>query len=469
MNPDSSVPEDDDSKLLPPLVASTSASLSPIEALQRRYSDQLSQEIEQLEAQKAQLQTEITALANVYSVLEGDVQSLQAAAEAKQAGTSAAATSVSTGPRLPGEPVVIDPPLPYPTEPTATDQPALQLPIPATSEQRRQRRIQRRMEIEAMSVSPRRGLVLSAIAIVFMSLQFCLVSALGQGGSGFGLTIDQLGLGFMPATALLWLRMLVTVPALVFLAPRLHANTWADLQDWIYHRNRLLMILIGSGVALFFSQVLAYQCIGLLGPAVGAALLFLYPLTAMPLQLLMGHRQVSPLGGLALVAIAMGAILLVKPFLELETTPSAPLWLGLLSSLAFGLYILLTNLSYRQQQCHPIPIGLIQFSTVAVLSSVVLLAKPIEPVSISWPSFALWGLLIGAFMLVVYLFNYASLRLIGVRTAMVAATVPVVTLLLSLGFTPRSPLAVIQWTGILLIAIGGAAIAQEKLTNAAKA
>ena len=488
MEPDSSAPEGGDGQSSPPAqIEPTPASMSPVERLQRRYSDQLSQEIEQLETQKAQLQTEVAALTSVYAALEADVRSLQQSIdeavennqpennqrEDNQSETGAPPKEKArsgTGPRLPGEPMATAPTEPKFTEPAKSAEPVeIELPMPSTSEQRRQKRIQRRMEIDALRVSPLRGIVLAAIAALLMALQFCIVSALSQGGSWLGFTIGQLGTGFMPAVALLWLRMLVTVPALILLAPQLYADTWEEIQDWVYRNNRLLMLLIASGVTLFFSQVLVYQCIGLLGSAVGVALLFLYPLAAVPLGLIVGKaRGLSSLGGLALVAIAMGGILLVKPILDTSDGSTAvyALWLGVLAGIAFGLYILLTNLSYRQY-CHPIPVGLTQFVTVAVLSSVILLAKPITPLSISWPSFALWGLLVGVFMLLVYLLNYISLRLIGARTAIVAAAVPVVTLLLSSSFTPKPSLAIVQWTGIILVAMGGAALGQDKLTIAA--
>ncbi len=495
MEPDDLVPEDDDEKQsMPP-----PESMSPVEKLQRRYSDQLSQEIAQLEAQKAALQAEVDSLTSHCAVLEVEARSLQQSVDnakpkdqaeglseqrqgtpidSQQGTAEDTKNSVSAGPRLPGEPVALAEPMPQkvaPTEPEFTRPPKsvepIELPIPSTSEQIKQRRIQRQLERGALRVSPRRGIVLAAIATLLMALQFCIVSALSQGGSWLGITIGQLGTGFLPATALLWLRMLVTVPALIVLAPRLHADTWEEIQGWMYSRNHLLTLLIGSGVALFCSQVLIYQCIGLLGSAIGAALLFLYPLVAVPLGQVLGREHgLSALSGLALVAIAMGGVLLIKPILSTnnEATTITALWLGVLSGLAFGLFILLTQLSYRQQPCHPIPAGLVQFATVAVLSSVVLLAKPITPISISWLSFALWGLLIGIFMLLVYLLNYASLNLIGMHTAIVTSAVPLITLLLSWSFMPQSSLALIQWTGIVLVTMGGAALSQDKRPVTAK-
>ncbi len=521
MQPDRSIPEDDDSQQLP-LAASESSSATPVAAgplenLQRRYSDQLSQDIGRLEAEKDQLQADITALRIDYDRLSNEMRLLQASIEATRHEADAQAVdnrAAVSGPRLPGEPVAgpAEPNEHRSAEPRFTeselaeqaldDLPALMpllpgestapraavstvptpehssvaLPIPSTSEQRRLRQSQRQQMRASFGQSQRtkqaddrKGLVLSAIATLLMAFQFCLIYSISQGGNWLGVvSIGELGVGFMPAVALLWLRMLVTVPALVLLAPQLYADTWLDLQDWMYRggesdsEGSSLTLLVGSGVALFFSQVFIYQCVGSVGPVVGATLLFLYPLVAIPLGFLFGKaRSPTPLGLVALIAIAMGGILTIKPAITATETP-ATLWLGILASVAFSVYIVLTNISY-QRQCHPIPVGLVQFSTVAVLSSIVLLAKPIEPVNIEWLSFALWGILIGVSMLLVYLFNYSSLRLMGARTAIVAAAVPLMTLLLAWSFTPMPSLAVIQWTGILLVTIGGIALNREKL------
>jgi drug/metabolite transporter (DMT)-like permease len=301
-----------------------------------------------------------------------------------------------------------------------------------------------------------------------MAWHFCVIGTLGQGGRWLGLPIEQLGTGFVPAVALLWLRMLVMLPALGLLAPHLYRYTWEDLQDWVYNRDRLLTLLIGSGVALFFAEALIYQCIGIVGPAIGAMLLFLYPLTAVPLgAVLIPERKMSPLGLLAMVAIAMGGILAIRPAIgaltgALTDSLTGSILLGLLASVAFSLYVVLTNLSYRQQQCHPIPVSIVQFSTVAVLSSIVLFIKPLHPVAISWLSFSLWGILLGLIMLLVYLFSYSSLRLIGSQTAIVAAATPLVTLLIAWSFVPAPVLAILQWTGILLVTLGSIALGKER-------
>ncbi len=379
--------------------------------------------------------------------------------------------SVKAAPLLPGETAVpsatpkASKTSAPPTEPDSADQPVrpIELPIPATSEQRRQTSIQTKPPSNLVKLNLRKGVILSAIATILMAWHYSLIGTLGAGGTWFGFPVGELGAGFVPAVALLWLRMLVTIPALGALAPQLYKDTWDDIQDWVYTRDRLVTLLICSGAALFISQVLIYQCVGLLGPVLGITLLFLYPLTASPLgALLAQERKMTPLGCLAIVAIAMGGVLALRPFLASTANLGTSIWFGLFASVAFSLYIVLTNISYRQQ-CHPIPVGVVQFSTVAVLSSLVLLVKPLRLANISWVGFVVWGLLLGVVMLLVYLFTYSSLRMIGSRTGIVVAATPLVIALVAIGFAPLAPLEIIQWTGVGLVAIGGIALGKEKL------
>ena len=437
---------------------------SPLERLKLRYAKQLTQDIERLEAEKDLLQIAVDDLQAERSRLEVEAaERLRQESAADDLNAETTTKETRNSPRLPGESeaaisiaVAQRPDTP------------LELPIPATSEQRRQAALQlRQADAEMQADTLRRGLILSAIATLLIAWHYGIISILGQGGSWLGIPIRQLGTGLVPAVALLWLRMLVTIPALVFLAPRLYKNTWEDLQAWIYTRDQTMLLLTGSGVALFLSQVFIYQSIGLIGAPIGATLLFLYPLTVIPLgAVLAQEKKITQVGLLAIVAIAMGGLLTARPAfvsgLEVvDPTPTTAIWLGVLASVCFSFYIVLTNLSYRQQ-CHPIPTAITQFSVVAVLSSLILLVRPLELVDISWVGFALWGIVLGIAMLLVYLLSYGSLRLIGSRTRAIAATVPILTLIIAWSLSPQPSLEIIQWTGILLVTVGGIALGNEQ-------
>ena len=458
---------------------------SPLERLKLRYAKQLTKDIERLEAEKAALQAAVDDLkADRDRLIElGDhpLSQSNAGLQLTQADAAEVTPIYLEGrnqPRLPGESKAA-------TSISAAQRPdtPLELPIPSTSEQRRQNAVQiQRVDAEMQAETLRRGLILSAIATFLIAWHYGLVATLGQGGSWLGISIGQLGTGFVPAVALLWLRMLVIVPALVFLAPQLYKNTWVDLQTLFYTRHsslemlsqRAVLLMMGSGIALFLSQALIYQSIGLVGAPIGATLLFLYPLTAISLGAVFSQEnKMTPVGLLAVVAIAMGGLLAVRPVLapalqdgleagfQTASAASHAVWLGALASVCFSFYIVMTNLAYRQQ-CHPVPTAIVQFSVVAVLSSFVLLLRPLELVDISWLSFSLWGVVLGAAMLLVYLLSYGSLRLIGPKTGAIAASVPLVALVIAWCFTPRPSLEIIQWTGILLVSVGGIALGSEK-------
>ncbi|PZO11481.1 MAG: hypothetical protein DCF25_19285 [Leptolyngbya foveolarum] len=442
---------------------------SPLERLKLRYARQLNKDIERLEATKAALQTDIDALQAECDQLAAQLASSIALSDG--ADGEPTCPELRHQPRLPGEseasmaiPVAQRPGTP------------LELPIPATSEQRRQQAMQlQQADADVQSDTLRRGLVLSAIATILIAWHYGIVAALGQGGSWLGLPIGELGAGFVPAVALLWLRMLVMIPALVFLAPQLYQATWEDLQSWVYTRDQITLLLVVSGLALFLSQAFIYQSISLIGAPIGATLLFLYPLTVIPLGAVLAQEtKITQVGLLAIVAIAMGGLLTARPAFTsvlnsgLDTgleagsaLPSTAIWLGVLASVCFSFYIVMTNTAYRQQ-CHPIPTAIVQFSVVAVLSSFILLMRPLELPGISWLGFAGWGIVLGIAMLLVYLVSYGSLRLIGARTGAIAAAVPLVTLVIAWFFTPQPSLEIIQWTGILLVSVGGIALGNEK-------
>ena len=472
--------------------------LTPVEALQKRYADQLSQDIEQLEAQKSKLREDIQTLTRAYTRLQASVDSLRrteqsairsAEAANKRAEEQNKSTPVQTAsalgsqtidhrasdsvsdreskegffrptpiqsPRLPGESAET-----VRSTNTSSTHRAIELPIPATSERKQRRRLSvrsRRVVSVDNSANERRATVLRSVSALLIAWNFCVIAALGQGGRWLGISIGSLGIGLMPAVALLWLRMLVVVPALVFLAPQLHKSIWNDLRDWIDKRDGLLMLLIGSGVALFISQILLYQCLGVVGAAIGVALLFLYPMLSVPLGIALRYQRLSALNGLALVAIAMGSVLTLKPLYG-----NFSLGFGLSIGFAFGLFVSLSHLAYRQPNCHPISASFVQFGVVAALSSVVLLLQPLEPESISWLSFAVWGLILGFSSLLAYLIDYGSRRLDGAHSLAPAATLPLITLLIAYSFSSPPSLAITQWTGIALISAGGFALFKETL------
>ncbi|MGD1952143.1 MAG: DMT family transporter [Leptolyngbyaceae cyanobacterium] len=282
---------------------------------------------------------------------------------------------------------------------------------------------------------------------------------LSLGGNYFGLALTGLdSFSFFNANALLWLQLVVLVPILALLAPQIYRSVWRDVGQSLRSMPRLFA-LIGGGVFYFFAQVLLFQAAGTLGPATAAPLLFSYPLLAVPLLWWLNGDRPNILRAVVMLAMAMGVVLLLRPL------SLASLAVALLSAIAFALYVVTNSLNNRQS--HPISAGLIQHCIMAILSSVVLLIRPLVITQDLTSQFFLGGLGLGLLASVSYFFHYTGLRLVGgLRTALVAAATPLVTALLAMFFLgDQLALQLIQWPGVILITLGGIALALDRLSR----
>ena len=305
----------------------------------------------------------------------------------------------------------------------------------------------------------KKGMVLCAVATLGFSIITVLVGGLSVGGNFFGLALTGLdSFSFFNANALLWLQLVVLVPILALLAPQIYRSVWRDVGQSLRSMPRLFA-LIGGGVFYFFAQVLLFQAAGTLGPATAAPLLFSYPLLAVPLLWWLNGDRPNLLRAVVMLAMAMGVVLLLRPL------SLASLAVALLSAIAFALYVVTNSLNSRQS--HPISAGLIQHCIMAILSSVVLLIRPLVITQDLTSQFFLGGLGLGVLASVSYFFHYTGLRLVGgLRTALVAAATPLVTALLAIVVLgDQLALQLIQWPGVILITLGGIALALDRLSR----
>ena len=285
-----------------------------------------------------------------------------------------------------------------------------------------------------------------------------LVGGLSLGGNLFGIElIGRNSFSFFNANTLLWLQLVVLIPVLAVLAPQLYRPVWRDLGQSLRSTPQLFA-LIGGGVFYFFAQVLLFQAAGTLGPATAAPLLFAYPLLAVPLLWWINGERPNLLRGVVMLAIAMGAVLILRPL------SAASAGAALLSAVAFALYIVTSSLS---RQCHPISAGIIQYCVMAILSSTILLLRPLGVTQDLTAQFILGGLGLGALASLSHLFHYAGLRLMGgLRTAMMTAATPLLIALLAALLSINQPtLHMIQWAGIVLITLGGMTLARDRLSR----
>jgi drug/metabolite transporter (DMT)-like permease len=176
-------------------------------------------------------------------------------------------------------------------------------------------------------------------------------------------------------------------------------------------------------------------------------------------------------------AITIGIVFTALPRINTDLAVGAVspwgVFAGLLSSAAFALYLISMQLSFRK--LHPVPVSLIQFTTIFVLTSLILIGGSFFGLETGEPSsysgLYLSGIFLGGLTLLGYLFNNYGVRLMGAAQAsIVASSGPVLTAILAYIITPgeKSMLQSIQWIGVVLVTLGVLALSLERLRGASK-
>jgi len=272
---------------------------------------------------------------------------------------------------------------------------------------------------------------------------------------------------------ILWIRMLVVLPLMVFVAMLLHPPVWQDLRKFLTDRDRRsLLIVVGSGCCLFLSQVLIYIAIGDIGPGIAVTILFMYPIVTVPLAwLLFGDRPTLLRVGV-MFTISLGVFFAAYPSIS-STSNMSGLGVGTaaLSGIGFAFYLILMQLGF--QKLHPVPVSLIQFSTIFVLSSFSLILPLILPLPVTVqfaPSkqvgLIVGGVILGGLTLIGYLLNNFGVRFMGAaRASIIASSGPVLTAILAFLLIPgpTTALQTIQIMGIILVTLGVFALSFERM------
>ena len=328
-----------------------------------------------------------------------------------------------------------------------------------------------------LGMNPQMGIIVVVLSTLALSLHNVIVGVIGYGGQIFGrLPIEAvLPLTIPNSLLLLWLRMVVVVPLLALVAPRLHPNVGRDLR-LMFSRDyrRPLIQVIASGSFLFLSQVLIYKAIADIGPGVAVTLLFMYPLITVPLAWFLFGDRPTPLRLVVMFAISMGIVFTALPRIYTDLSGNGvSLWgvgSALLASVAFALFLIAMQLCFRR--LHPVSVSLFQFSTIFILTSLILILGSLFGLSPESPASSL-GLYVSAGMLGLltllgYLFNNYGVKLLGAAQAsIVAASGPVVTAILAFLITPgeKSALLFIQWMGVILVTLGVISLSLERVAS----
>ncbi|PMB32695.1 hypothetical protein CEN43_11770, partial [Fischerella thermalis BR2B] len=335
------------------------------------------------------------------------------------------------------------------------------------------------------SIAPM-GLLLILVSTVVISLYNVAIKVLFNPTSLIfgvfeveGLLAPTLGNSLL----ILMLRMLVVVPLMLVLAPILHPQVWQDLQSLLGSRRtksttanakakQLLLLSVVSGCFLFLSQVLIYIAISQIATGVAISLMFVYPAISGLLAWSLLREQPTSLRLSAIASIFLGQMLILAGDTSIGTGNA---FLGsitaVVSGIAFAFYVILTNICATK--LHPVPFTLINFATMLVLSFVGL----IIPLPITWSlqvnpnkllELILSAFILGVMTLFSHVFNNVGIRKLGAtRSAILGATVPVITVILA-GLIIQETLLPAQVLGVLFVTGGAAAVSYEKMRNRAK-
>ena len=321
------------------------------------------------------------------------------------------------------------------------------------------------------------GLILVLFSTLSLSLHNVAVGVIGAKSSLFGV-LPEIGgvinlMSLDSSLVLLWLRMLIVVPLMASIASFLYPPAWSKIKAFFQARDpKMLGTVIGSGGFLFLSQILIYIAIGNVGPGVAVTLLFMYPIVTVPLAWIFFNDRPTILRWFVLTGVFFGIVLAADLDLAtLQTTGNANLFgigVALLSGLFFAFYLISMQLSF--QRLHPVPVSVIQFFTIFVLTSLSLIAHPADPdktVITSTGGLFIGALILGALTLLGYLVNNFGIRYMGAaRASIIASSGPALTAFLGwimMPDTPRFHLEPIQWLGIILVTVCVASLSLERL------
>lgn len=321
------------------------------------------------------------------------------------------------------------------------------------------------------------GLILVLFSTLALSLHNVAVGVIGAKSRLFGVLPETGGVinlrSLDSSLVLLWLRMLIVVPLMASIASVLYPPAWGKIKSFFQSRDRkMLGTVIGSGGFLFLSQMLIYIAIGSIGPGVAVTLLFMYPIVTVPLAWLFFNDRPTPLRWFVLTGVFFGIVLAADLDLaSFQSNGNANLLgigIALLSGLFFAFYLISMQLSF--QTLHPVPVSVIQFFTIFVLTSFILILRPANPeqTMITSTGGLLFGaLILGALTLLGYLFNNFGIRYMGAaRASIIASSGPALTAFLGWIMMPEMPrfhLEPIQWLGILLVTVCVASLSLERL------
>ncbi len=260
---------------------------------------------------------------------------------------------------------------------------------------------------------------------------------------------------------LMFMRMLLVVPLMAFLVPKLYPSTWKDIgQLRNLEQRKLLLQSVGCGFLMFLYLALLYISIGMIPTGIAMTLFFTYPVfTALFSWRLFGDRPtLLRWGVMGLVFLGSS---LTMPHINATTNGNTAIGLtaGIASGISYAFYTVFAQKSF--EKLHPVPFTWLSFATTLVLSGASLLVWNVHDAQLPWLPLWIGALLSAIVTFAGHLMNNFGIRLIGAASAsMVGASNPALTVVLA-WLTIQETLSGLQIVGVVIVTLSVALLSRE--------
>jgi drug/metabolite transporter (DMT)-like permease len=231
---------------------------------------------------------------------------------------------------------------------------------------------------------------------------------------------------------LMFMRMLVVVPLMALLAPKLYPSTWKEIAQLRHvSRRRVLLQSLGCGLLMFLYLALLYISIGLIPTGIALTLFFTYPVfTALFSWRWFGDRPT--LFRWMIMGVVLLGSALTMPYINPSTEHNSIIGIvtGVASGITYALYTVVAQKSF--ETLHPVPFTWISFTSAMVLSGISLLVWNVHSTDLPWVPLWIGGFLSAIVTFAGHLMNNIGIRLIGATSAsMIGASNPALTVILA--------------------------------------
>jgi drug/metabolite transporter (DMT)-like permease len=259
----------------------------------------------------------------------------------------------------------------------------------------------------------------------------------------------------------MFMRMLLVVPLMAFLVPKLYPSTWKDIgQLRNLEQRKLLLQSVGCGFLMFLYLALLYISIGMIPTGIAMTLFFTYPVfTALFSWRLFGDRP-TLLRWSVMGLVFLGSSL-TMPHINATTNGNTAIGLtaGIASGISYAFYTVFAQKSF--EKLHPVPFTWLSFATTLVLSGASLLVWNVHDAQLPWLPLWIGALLSAIVTFAGHLMNNFGIRLIGAASAsMVGASNPALTVVLA-WLTIQETLSGLQIVGVVIVTLSVALLSRE--------